>query len=383
MTPSRGAIAPALPVALYGACIVIIIAGLRAAAPILTPLALAAFVAAVSHPVLRWLHRRHVPTGLAIPLVVLFDASILAFFGWIVLRTVAELRLELPAYVARVQVLETAVRSRLLEWGLAIPPDYLASLFAPQRLFDLAAQVARNVTGWLTLLFLVLLYLVFILAESVGLRDRLQHVLGTSAAGLEGATDALGQVQRYLGLKTLISLATGASVGTGAALLGVDFALFWGLLAFVLNFIPSVGSIIAAIPAILVALLQLGPGTAAALAAIYLLVNVTLGSFLDPILVGRHLRLSPIIILVSLLFWGWTWGLVGMFLAVPLTIALRIVMEHSPQLQPFAALMGPVPTPGAPGGLFTSAEHRAAAHRTTRAPAATPRDSEPQPDGSA
>lgn len=380
MTPTRGAIAPALPFALYGACIVIIIAGLRAAAPILTPLALAAFVAAVSHPVLRWLHRRRVPTGLAIPLVVLFDASILAFFGWIVLRTVAELRLELPAYVARVQVLETAIRSRLLEWGLAIPPDYLASLLAPQQLFDLVAQIARNVTGWLTLLFLVLLYLVFILAESVGLREKLQHVLGTSAARLEGASDALGQVQRYLGLKTLISLATGASIGAGAALLGVDFALFWGLLAFVLNFIPNVGSIIAAIPAVLVALLQLGPGAAAALAAVYLLVNVTLGSFLDPILVGRHLRLSPIVVLVSLLFWGWTWGLVGMFLAVPLTIALRIVMEDSPQLQPLAALMGPVPKVAARSGLFTSAEQRAA--RRAAGGSATPTDTEPQPGGS-
>lgn len=383
MTPNRGAIAPALPFALYSACIVITVAGLRAAAPILTPLALAAFVAAVSHPALQWLRRRRVPTALATPLVVLLDASILAFIVWIVLQTVAELRVALPTYVARVQVLEAVIRGRLLEWGIQVAPDYFASLLAPQRLFELMAQVARSVTGWLTLLFLVLLYLVFILAESVGLREKLQHVLGTSASSLAGATDALAQVQRYLGLKTLISLATGTAVGTGAALIGVDFALFWGLLAFVLNFIPSVGSVIAAIPAVLVALLQLGPGPALALAAVFLVVNVVLGSFLDPILVGRQLRLSPIVVLVSLLFWGWTWGPIGMFLAVPLTIAVRIAMEHSPHLRAFAALMGPVPKPDVAGGLFSSAEHRVAAFRTPTRPIPAAGDTKPQPDGSA
>ena len=121
----------------------------------------------------------------------------------------------------------------------------------------------------------------------------------------------------------------------------MDFAVFWGLLAFVLNYIPTIGSIIAAVPAILLGLLQLGWGAAAALSVLYLAVNVIIGSIADPILVGRTLRISPIIVLISLMFWGWVWGPVGMFLSVPLTIILKITLENSESGTKFADLMGP------------------------------------------
>ena len=150
-------------------------------------------------------------------------------------------------------------------------------------------------------------------------------------------------MQRYLALKTVLSLVTGVAIGVGAWLLGIDFALLWGFLAFVLNYVPSIGSIIAAIPALVIALLQFGPGRAFGLGAVYLVVNLVIGNFADPIIIGRQLRLSPIVVLISLVFWGWTLGLVGMFLAVPLTIALRIMLESSEALSPYASLMGPVP----------------------------------------
>src|SRR5690606_14866267 len=126
-----------------------------------------------------------------------------------------------------------------------------------------------------------------------------------------------------------------------------------GFLAFALNYIPSVGSVIAAIPAVTIALLQLGPGSAFALAIVFLVVNVSTGNFADPIILGHHLRLSPIVVLVSLVFWGWTWGIIGAFLAVPLTIAVRIGLEHSHALSRYADLMGPVirvPPPKASDG---------------------------------
>ncbi|CAN5748381.1 AI-2E family transporter [soil metagenome] len=333
---------PALRIALYGASLVIIVAGLRAAAPILTPLALAAFVATVSVPALGSLRRHGVPTAPAILLIVLLSGAILGFFGWIVLQSAAELRAELPGYIGRWQQIEQDVRGRLLTWGVdAAPGDYW-TLAEPQRLLDVVTLAARNVTSMLAFLLLILLYLVFILAESVVLPRKVRLVLGPGAGWVPGAAAALSQVQRYILVKTLISVLTGVAVGIGAALLGVSFALLWGFLAFLLNFIPTIGSIIAAVPAVLVALLQLGPGRALALAAVYLGVNVLVGNFADPILIGRQLRLSPIVILVSLVFWGWTWGLVGMFLAVPLTIALRIGLENTDTLGKYAMLMGPV-----------------------------------------
>lgn len=351
---------PVLRFALLGASFVIIVAGLRAAAPILTPFALAAFVAAVSLPALNSLRRHGAPTALAILLIVLLSGVVLGFFGWIVVQSAAELRAELPGYVVSGQQIEQTIRDRLVAWGVEIAAADYWTLVEPQRLLDVVTLAARNVTSMLAFLLLTLLSLVFILAESVVLPRKLRLVLGPGAGGVTGAAIALTQVQRYILLKTLVSLVTGIAIGTGAALLGVNFALLWGFLAFLLNFIPTIGSIIAAVPAVLLALLQLGPGRAIALAAIYLGVNVLVGNFADPILVGRQLRLSPLVVVVSLMFWGWTWGLPGMFLAVPLTIALRIVLENTRTLGKYARLMGPVmEAPGDPQSSPGSPPHRA------------------------
>jgi len=329
-------------VAFIAACAAIIIAGVRSASSIIAPFLLAAFVAGVSLPMLDWLRRRGARTAVAIVAVVMLNAAVLAFFGWIVLESFTELRLALPSYVERWQVLEATTRTRLVAFGVNPGPDYYATLAQPGRLLELATAAALNVTSALSLSLLILLYLVFMLAESVAFPDKWRTVFGEHSQGIGGAATVLRQVQRYLVLKTAISLATGTAIGVGAFLLGVDFALFWGFLAFVLNYIPSIGSFIAAVPAVLIALLQFGPGRAFGLASVYLAVNVILGNFADPILVGRQLRLSPIVVLMSLVFWGWTLGITGLFLAVPLTIALRIVMQGSATLSRYAALMGPI-----------------------------------------
>lgn len=342
-TFSRIALSRVTRVAFLFACLVIVIAGVRSAASIITPFLLAAFIAAVSLPALEWLRRMGARTSVAIIAVVLLNATILTFLGWIVLQSVTELRTELPNYVARGQVLESALRGRLANWGVNIGPDYYATFVQPERLVGMATSAALNVTSILSVGLLVLLYLVFIMAESVAFPAKWRVVFGHDSHGLGGAADVLRQVQRYLALKTVASLVTGALVGGGAWALGVDFALLWGLLAFVLNYVPSIGSIVAAIPALVIALLQFGPGRALGLGAIYLVVNFVVGNVADPIIIGREMRLSPIIVLVSLVFWGWTLGLVGMFLAVPLTIAVRIILENSDTLSRYALLMGPMP----------------------------------------
>lgn len=333
---------PPLRVALLAAAFMVIVAGLRAAAPVLTPLALAAFVAAVSLPALGWLRSHGVRTWLAILTIVVLDAAILSLFAWIVVETVIDLSAALPAYIDRGQQIESAARARLAAWGMEVPAEFYATLVQPQRLLEIAASSARNVTSWISVLFLMLLYLVFILVESVSLPAKVAHVLGRKSRALAIGETVLRQVQRYLVVKTLISLLTGATIGVSAALLGVDFAAFWGLLAFALNYIPTIGSIVAALPAVAVASLQLGLERGLALAGVYLAANVALGSVADPILIGRQLRLSPIVILVSLVFWGWTWGLTGAFLAVPLTITLRVGLQSAGRLSKLAALMGPL-----------------------------------------
>ena len=112
-------------------------------------------------------------------------------------------------------------------------------------------------------------------------------------------------------------------------LIGVEFPVIWGLLAFLLNYIPTIGSIAAGIIPSLVALVQLGPGWAVAVALCYIGINSLLGSFIEPVLLGNRFGLSTVMVLVSVLFWGWVWDAVGMFLAVPLTMMIKIMMEQS------------------------------------------------------
>jgi AI-2 transport protein TqsA len=325
------------------ASIVIVIAGLRAAAPILAPLVLAAIIAIISLPALRWLVRRRVPFPLAIVATVLVDVAVLVLFALIILQAAAEFRAVAPAYLARVHELEAAALIKLQSWGYEVSAVPYREIINPEMLFSLATGAALRITEIVGVTLLVVLYLVFMLLESAGLSEKLHRAFGDRVGDLSRMTRVVADVQQYLTLKTLVSLATGVLIGASAAMLGIDFALFWGFLAFALNYVPSIGSFLAAIPAVFVALLQLGVASAAALAGIFLVVNLSIGSILDPIIVGRRLGLSTLVVLFSLIFWGWTWGIIGMFVALPLTAAAKIVMESSIGFRPMAVLLGPVP----------------------------------------
>jgi AI-2 transport protein TqsA len=335
-----------LRVLVASACVVVLIAALRAAAPILVPFVLALFVAVASLPLLAWFRRLGVPNGPSVLLIVLLDAALLAALAWIVAVSAAQVTAELPHYKARLDELEVTLLAFLQSNGVAIAALPYADLVQPERLVQLASALLRGLTDVVSAGFLVLLFLVFILAEAAGFGDKLRAAVGARAADFSHLTPIVHEVQAYLALKTAVSLLTGLLVWTAATLLGVDFALFWGLLAFLLNYVPNIGSILAAVPAIGLALLQLGPGTALALAAVYLGVNLVLGNIVEPALMGRRLGLSTLVVLISLVFWGWVWGIPGMLLSLPLTMAAKIALEGSSELRWIAVLLGPAP-PGA------------------------------------
>jgi predicted PurR-regulated permease PerM len=153
-------------------------------------------------------------------------------------------------------------------------------------------------------------------------------------------------VNRYLIIKTAASLVTGILIGLWVWILGLDFPLIWGLLAFMLNYIPTLGSIIAGVPAVLLGFIQFGPGRALMVAVGYLVVNAVLGSVVEPRFQGRGLGLSTLVVFLSLAFWGWVWGPVGALLSVPLTMTLKIALESSPDTRGIAILLGSNPPPG-------------------------------------
>jgi AI-2 transport protein TqsA len=336
-------ISPGLRVVLLIAGLMIIVAGLRAAATWMVPLALALFVAVVSLPALAAFRRVGIPAGLAVLLVLLLDSAVLTILGMIVVRSAAEVRDVLPAYITRFEELGAALTLRLQGWGLDVDGFTYTELIQPERIIGLTTTLLRGLTDAVSAFVLVLLFLVFLLIEAARFPSKLRAAIGDPSFDLAHFGRILQEVQSYLALKTAVSLLTGVLVGTAAAALGVDFALLWGLLAFLLNFVPSIGSIIAAIPAVLIALLQLGPGTAAILAGCYLAVNVLLGNVVEPALLGRRLGLSTLVVILSLVFWGWVWGPIGMLLSLPLTLSAKIALERSDEFRWLAVLMGPAP----------------------------------------
>jgi AI-2 transport protein TqsA len=341
-----------MPLALRGlllaACFVIVTAGLRAAASWMVPLALALFVTAVSLPALNGFRRLGVPGVLAVPLVLLLDFAVLILLGMIVVRSAAEVRDALPEYVVRFQELEASLMATLGRRGIEVDAITWAELFQPERVFGLATALLRNLTGAASALVLLLLFLFFLLIEAARFPAKLRAAFGDPSYDLANFGRILGEVQSYLAVKTLVSIVTGLILGSVAALLGVDFALLWGLIAFMLNFVPSVGSIIAAIPAVLFALLQLGPGPAAVLAVAYLTVNVVLGNLVEPAVLGRRLGLSTFFVVLSVVYWGFVWGPAGMLLSLPLTLSVKIALEQSEEMRWLAVLMGPGAPPPPP-----------------------------------
>ena len=345
-------IPPGLRFLLSAACIVIVVAGLKAARTVLVPLALAIFIAVVSLPLLHLARRRGVPTGLAIFFVVVFDAAALFLLGWLVSLAALEIQTELPGYLIRLQELEGLLIVWFAEKGIEV--GQVATVWFPaepggepsiwqsfdvQRLLGVATYLVGKATSIVTTTFLVVLIFIFMLAEASRIPAKLRLIAGRDNADLGRSAKVIREIQHYLGIKTLISAATGLTLGVAMWGLGIDFPLLWGLLAFVLNFIPNVGSIIAALPPVAVALLQVGPGSALMVVLVFVGVNALFGNFLEPMLVGHQLGISTLVVILSLVFWGWVWGPVGMFLSVPLTMGLKIGLENSDEFRWLAILM--------------------------------------------
>ncbi|MFQ6023560.1 MAG: AI-2E family transporter [Acidiferrobacterales bacterium] len=329
-----------VPFLIAAASFVIVIAGMRAAEPIIVPFLLSVFLAIISAPPLFWLERKGLPRTLAMLVVIAGIIGILFVLAGIVGSSVNEFSRRLPVYQTRLQGLTTTVLAWLANMGMTVPEQQLLKHLNPGAVFDLVARALNGLGGVLGNVFLIFLTVLFILFEASSFPVKLRAILGKTEASLGPFDEFIDNVKRYLAIKTWTSLATGLAVGLWLAVLGVDLPILWGLLAFLLNFIPNIGSIIAAVPAVLLALVQLGIGPAAWACVGYIVVNIVIGSIVEPRFMGRGLGLSTLVVFVSLVFWGWVLGPVGMFLSVPLTMTAKIALEGNENTRWLAILLG-------------------------------------------
>lgn len=321
------------------ASLVIVIAAIKTARPVLLPLTVAVFLATLTAPAVLYLKKRRVPPEIGVPLVLIMTLVFFSGLGGLVAGTINSFIQASPAYQERLIALFLTTSAQLEKWGMPVTAENLYSLVRPEELVGFLGNTLSSLADTLSNTFLVMLMTVFLLFEALVLPDKIRAALGDPHADMSQGIRVIGRLKAYVVVKTSTSLATGLIIGVALELIGVDFALLWGLFAFLLNFIPNIGSIIAAVPAVLMALLQLGTGAAVATSVVFLITNLVIGSLLEPKIMGQRMNLSPLVVFVSLVFWGWLWGGMGMLLSVPLTMAIRIMLDGNESTRPFAILM--------------------------------------------
>jgi predicted PurR-regulated permease PerM len=341
-----------LHVMLLCACFVVIVAGMRAAASILVPFLLALFTAVIVTP---WYINLQQKAGLPGWAALLILAVLLVMLGGVCLivlgTSLTAFASDLTTYQQGLESYTDRADAWLTARGVEDSEEFLLTAVDPQAAMRLVGRTVMNLSDLLGTTFVIILIVVFFLLEATLLPRKLRSLPEIDDATWDQLRAMADNVRRYVSLKTIISLCTGALVTVLLWLLGVDNALVMGLLAFMLNFIPSIGSIIAAIPGVLLALLDRGVGIAVWTGVGYLAINVLIGSIIEPRILGKGLGLSPLIVVATMILWAWVLGPVGMLLAVPLTIVVKIALESMDETRSIAIFMGTnVPGEPAPAG---------------------------------
>lgn len=325
--------------ALYFSAFVISLAGIKVAAPIVVPFLLSLFVAIICNPAINYLEGKKVPRGLAITLVIFTIFSLFIVLGGVIGAAVNDFRKAIPTYEAQLSEQITWLIAWLANHDIVISMDEVRGYFDPAKVMNLVTTTLSGFSSVLGNIFLLLLTVVFMLAEGKVFPKKLHMAFDDSAQTEKRLDHFLTMVNQYMAIKTMVSLATGIIIGTVLWGLGVQFYVLWALLAFLLNYIPNIGSIIAAVPAVILTFLQFGAGYASVVVGLFVSVNMIMGNFVEPRFMGRSLGLSTLVVFLSLIFWGWLLGMVGMLLSVPLTMILKIALENSEDGRWFSILL--------------------------------------------
>lgn len=323
------------------AALAIIIWGVNQAQAALMSSLVAVFLAILGTPLVLWLQRKRVPSALAVLLTLALIILVLLLVGAFVGASLNGFTASLPAYQASIQGQAAEMTAMLAKKGIRVTQAQLLEYLNPAAAMTYAAEALGGLGAALANIVLILLTVLFILLEAASFPVKLRAVLGDPSQKFPEFTRFVDDIQRYMLVKTALAAAAGLLLGGWLAVLGIDSPVLWGFLAFLLLYIPHVGSILAGIPAVSLTLVQFGPGRAALVAAGYVAVNFIIGNIVEPKLMGRKLSLSTLAVFLSLIFWGRMLGLVGAVLCIPLTMALKFAFENNKNTLWLAVLLGP------------------------------------------
>ena len=336
---SKRQISPTQSILFSCAAFVIVVAGMRAAQDVLIPFLLAIFIATICNPLVLFLQKKRVPMGVSIffvfLLMIAFGFGITSLLG----TSLKEFSNNFPQYQILLKRYAEDFFSFLENRGVSISGQILLEQFDPGAVMSLTSGILARLGNVLTNTLLIILMVVFMLLEANIYKDKIMKIFGGADERIEQITTFTYTVKRYMLIKTALSLATGILATVWLLILDVNYPFLWGFLTFLLNYIPTIGSNIAAIPPVLMALIQYDLFFMFLVALGYLVINNVIGSFLEPRIMGHGMGISPLIVFVSLIFWGWVFGPIGMILCVPMTTIIKIAFANTEKTQWISTLL--------------------------------------------
>lgn len=321
------------------AAFVVVVAGMKAASGLIVPFLLAVLLAVICLPMLDWLKNKGIPELLSLLLIVAVLIGVWSLVIILLGTTLADFTRNVPSYQERLYEVVGEAWNFLKEHGVVIDRTMLESIFDPARVMRMLATTLNSLGGILTRAFVIFLMFAFLMSEAAGIPQKIKLIRAGKQDALDSYNAIIKGINRYLAIKSFTSFLTGALIFIFLKIQGVDFPILWGMIAFLLNYIPNIGSLIAAIPPVLLALIQFGFGQATVTAALFLAVNTVIGSILEPRIAGQGVGLSTLVVFLSLIFWGWVLGPVGMLMSVPLTMSIKIALAENDSTRWIAILL--------------------------------------------
>lgn len=321
------------------ASIVIVLAGVKLAAGILVPFLLSLFIAIILSPAYNFFKSKGIPDILSMSIVMIIFLLFVMLVARLIGNSITDFSANIDQYLQRLTDYYKALSIFTQKLGLEIPVDEIASIVNTKQIMLFSKSLLESLSSVFTNSFVVIFTVIFMLLESTHFVQKINFT-DNNQETMKHINQIFTQIKSYMVLKALVSLLTGLIVWISLYLIGTDYAFLWGVFAFLLNFIPNIGSIIAAVPAVLITLVQLGGISALIVSGLYVVINVIVGSVIEPKVMGRGLGLSTLVVFLSLIFWGWLLGLVGMLLSIPLTIMLKIIFNANEKTQWLSVLLG-------------------------------------------
>ncbi len=324
------------------ASLIIIIAGMIYARVLLSQVLLAMFLSMVCAQPVKWMKKKNVPNVVAVLIVFIFIIGLFFGLSQIIGSSLSSFSENMPKYEKNIDEMTKSLIVFLHDRGINISSDRIMHTIDPSKIITLSVGLLGKLGNVMGNTFTIFFMVLFLLLEIDSIPVKVNAIMKNKKTDKTASyiTTIVKSIRHYLSIKTQVSLLTGISIWIGLLILGVDYAIIWALIAFLMNYIPNIGSIIAAIPAVLFALIQLGLGGAFWTMGIYITVNMVIGNVIEPKITSSGMGLSTFIVFLGLLFWGMILGTVGMFLSVPLTMTIKIITQQNPETKWIAIFLG-------------------------------------------